>query len=80
MFKKIGGCVVSVAKQVSAGVAGMGVSAWTWAQSTAPDLAASAKTGVEAATAQGSTVGGYVVTGIATLCVIGVIIAIVRKL
>ncbi|WP_443691450.1 hypothetical protein [Pseudomonas sp.] len=47
--------------------------------SFADDLSAGALTAITSAQSQGSAVGGAVVACVAALCVVGVIIALVRK-
>lgn len=57
---------------------GLAVSVESFAQ--ASPLATAADAGITAAKTDGMTVGGYVVAAVASLVVIGVVIALVKKL
>lgn len=76
MFKKAASFIRS---NKAKAVAGFGALVAAGASHAALDLTA-VQTSIEGAGTQGTTVGGYVIAAVATLVVIGVVLAIVRKI
>ncbi|HZX32363.1 MAG TPA: hypothetical protein VFF03_13510 [Rhodocyclaceae bacterium] len=80
MFKNVVTAARRLAGNTYARVgAGVSVAGHALAQ-TAPTIPEAAKAGVDAAKADGMTIGGYVVGAVAVLVVIGLAISLVRKL